>query len=121
MNNNGVIEELPFGLIELDEAGTVIYYKPKNDDLSANGGAEIVGRNFFTDITPVAESREFQSHIKSFRQSHAPAESFNFTFDSSRVKRAVRVLLARIHEQSGEGGVESILIHIKPEGSESAL
>ena len=113
MDSKTLIDHLPFGLIELDEAGTVIYYKAKNDGVSTDSETEIVGRNFFTDIRPIAEAREFQDHIKSFKQGHAPAVNFNFTFGSEHAWLPVRVLLARINEQSELGGVESILVHIK--------
>lgn len=103
---------LPIGLLELDANGTILYFKPDSQShfISAS---DIIGRNLFTDIAPIAEDREFQERIETFKQRHAPADSFHFTFQADQNCLAVKVLLARIHEQSVLGSTESILIHIR--------
>jgi len=118
MNINSLLTPIPYGLMELDEAGTVIYYKSENKGLFVKPEGEIVGSNFFTDIAAVAGAKEFQHHIKEFRRSHAPAQSFTYTFELKHRRLPVRVLLARIHERSTEGGaqpVESVFVHIRPQ------
>lgn len=105
------VQELPFGLVELDGAGTILYFNPESKE---GGPAALVGRNFFTDVRPVAEAEEFQRHIKSFRRSKAPSHSFNFTFNfEPDDPLPVRVLLARIHEQTVDGGRDSVFVHIR--------
>lgn len=117
MQNKSSLNMLPIGLLELDADGTVLYFKPDRDS-SANCSAEdVVGRNLFTDIAPIAESGEFKERIKTFRGRHAPADSFHFTFGSGQSHLAVKVLLARIHEQSVLGSTESVLVHIRPQAN----
>ena len=106
------VQELPFGLVELDGAGTILYFNPDNKETPPSPA--LVGRNFFTDVRPVAEAEEFQRHIRSFRRGKAPSHSFNFTFNfGDDTPLPVRVLLARIHEQTVEGGRDSVFVHIR--------
>lgn len=113
MLNMASLQELPFGLVELDAAGTVLYFNPDNKE-AAQPAPSLVGRNFFTDVKPVAEAEEFQRQIRSFRRGKAPSQSFNFTFEAGGDgSLAVRVLLARIHEQSVDGGRDSLFVHIR--------
>lgn len=121
MNSNSLLTPIPYGLMELNEAGTVIYYKSENKGLFAGPETEIIGRNFFTDIAVVAEAKDFQSQIREFRRGHMPARSFNFTFESKHHRLPVRVLLARIHERSTTGSLESaesVFVHIRPRAEE---
>lgn len=105
------VQELPFGLVELDGVGTILYFNPESKEGEAPA---LIGRNFFTDVRPVAEAEEFQRHIKSFRRSKAPSHSFNFTFNfEPGSPLPVRVLLARIHEQTVDGGRDSVFVHIR--------
>jgi photoactive yellow protein len=114
------VDELPFGLVELDEAGTVIYYKHDREDGVDAQAPELVGRNFFTDVRPVAETEGFKNQIRGFRQSHAPSRSFSYSFNLGGFVLSVRVLLARIHEQSPQGGRDSVLVHIRKDASPDA-
>jgi len=114
MDSESSLNMLPFGLIELDATtGTVLYYKPEQAENFDAPPSEIVGRNFFTEVAPVAQARDFQDLIRNFGRSHAPAMSFNFTFLHGHRTLPVRVLLARIHEQSGLDRTESLFVHIR--------
>jgi len=118
MNINSLLTPIPYGLMELDETGTVIYYRSENKGLFARPESEMVGSNFFTDIAAVAEAKEFQNRIKEFRRSHTPAHSFTFTFALKHRSLPVRVLLARVHERpaaDGQTSSESLYIHIRPQ------
>jgi photoactive yellow protein len=120
MQNQSPLYSLPLGLLELDANGTVLYYKPDRDNASVCSAADVIGRNLFTDVAPIAEDKEFQERIKTFRRRHAPADSFHFTFGSGQSYLAVKVLLARIHEQSVLGNTESILIHMRRQATRMA-
>jgi hypothetical protein len=112
MQNKSSLKMLPIGLLELDPSGTILYFKQDVESASPCS-SDIVGHNLFTDIAPIAEDKEFQERIKTFRRRSAPADSFHFTFNSGRDCLVVKVLLARIHEQSVLGNTESLLIHIR--------
>jgi hypothetical protein len=106
-------QTFPFGLFELDADWTVLYYKPDIRETSGNGDSEFVGRNLLTEVPALALSREFQDRLNDFRKSHAPADSFHYTFSSERGQIQVKILLARLHERSGLDSTESILLHIR--------
>jgi PAS domain-containing protein len=117
MNINSALTPVPYGLLELDAQGTVIYYKSENKGLFTTPESEIVGRNFFTDIAAIAGAKELQNEIKDFRRGHVPAYSFNFAFALKNRSLPVRVLLARVRERLTLGGtesVESLYVHIRP-------
>ena len=120
MQHPSSLNMLPIGLLELDAGGTILYFNPEKGDTSDHSSDDVVGRNLFTDIVPIAEDKEFRERIKAFEYSHAPAESFHFTFSYGQSCLAVKVLLARIHEQSIMGNTESILIHIRRQASSIA-
>jgi hypothetical protein len=113
MFNEIISLSLPFGLLELDASGTVLYFKPERKEVSTPANTDIIGRNFFADIPVVAEAKEFQSRLHSFRRNHAPADSFTCTFPSEHGYVRAKILLARIHEHSTLGNVDSILVHIR--------
>jgi hypothetical protein len=119
MQSKASLNMLPIGLLELDSSGTILYFKPDIES-AAIRSTDIIGRNLFTDILPVAEDGEFQERIKTFRRRSAPADSFHFTFGPGQNYLAVKVLLARIHEQSVLGSTESILIHIRQQADRLA-
>lgn len=103
----------PFGLLELDPAGQVLYYKPEQSDGAPTSPAELVGRNLFTEWPALAQAKEFQGRLHRFHRSHAPADSFLYDFPSECGSVQTKVLLARLHERSADGNVETILVHIR--------
>jgi photoactive yellow protein len=114
MTNTGMITEVPLGLVELDDAGTVLYYDRDDGATYASGSPqEMVGRNFLTDVAPVADALEFRNALTAFRRAHAPSHSFNFTFRAGDAALPTRILLARVHEKSEAGGRGSMLVQIK--------
>lgn len=68
---------IPFGLFELDDAGTVLFYRPDEQEDMATSA--LVGRNLLTEVTPIAQAEEFRDRVHRFRRSHTPADSFHFT------------------------------------------
>jgi PAS domain-containing protein len=120
MKNRSSLEILPLGLLEVDANGTVLYFKPDISNESACSAQDVVGRNLFTDVVLIAEDTEFQERIKTFRRGPMPADSFHFTFGSGQNYLSVKVLLARIHEQSVMGSMESVLVHIRPQAQQMA-
>lgn len=120
MKNRPLLNTIPIGLLELDASGTVLYFKPDREGPSNWSASEVVGRNLFRDIAPIAEDSDFQERIKAFRRKGTPADSFHFTFGVNQNYLSVKVLLARIHEQSELGSMESMLVHIRPQAGRMA-
>lgn len=108
-----IVRQKLYGLLELDSSGTVLYSRIERDGDSGGTEPDITGRNFFTEVAPFKNIKEFQRCIDSFRRSMSPADSLTFTcqFDDDSVP--VRVLLARIGERSESERTKSILVHIR--------
>jgi hypothetical protein len=103
MSNETAPPPLPFGLLELDASGTVIYFRPDGREVQTPAGAYLIGRNFFADVPVVAEAEELQDRLDSFRRNHAPADSFTCTFSSEQGHVRAKVLLAQSRTYSVEG------------------
>lgn len=102
-------QNLPFGLLELDSVGTVLYFKG-DDEARGGGPPEVVGRNFFTEVAPAAHADELRKIIRGFWESHAPSRTLTLGGDSGR---PCKILLARVHEQKDGWGQDSILVRFK--------
>ena len=102
-----------FGLLELDEAGTVIYSRLEGDDNINGSAADVAGRNFFSEVAAFMNVKEFHQRLESFNQSREQAKSFIFNCDYEDGTVPVRVLLARIREQANGDRTKSLLMHIK--------
>jgi hypothetical protein len=97
------------GLVELDEAGTVLYARFENDDVRR----DLSGLNFFSEVAPFKNVEEFRRRIDEFTSGRDQANSFNFTCDFDDGELPVRVLVARIGERKNGERAKSILIHIR--------
>ena len=103
-----------FGFFELDAAGTVLYTRLEPDGNPTSGGApDYAGRNFYTEVAPFRNVVEFRGQLDGFSRGSQPAHSMDFTCDYEDGPLLVRVLLARIREQSQADVTKSILVHIR--------
>ncbi|HEX8285229.1 MAG TPA: response regulator [Pyrinomonadaceae bacterium] len=101
------------GLVEIDQAGTMLYARFEGDGAAAFGALGAEGRNFYTEVAPFSNVGEFRQHLEAFSKSSAPAHSLNFTCHYEDGPLPVRVLLTRIRERTGQDVTKSILVHIR--------
>ncbi|HET9787593.1 MAG TPA: hypothetical protein VFP47_10690 [Pyrinomonadaceae bacterium] len=99
-----------FGLLELDPCGTVIFSKLEGDEKSA-GAVDVVGRNFFSDVATFLNVAEFRQRFENFDSNPQPSSSFIFNCDYEDGAVPVRVLLARLREDTKYPA--SVLLYIK--------
>ena len=102
-----------FGLIELDEAGTVLYTRFEGEGAASFSERNCTGRNFYTEVAPFRNVGEFLQRLDSFRQGTLAAHSMDFICEYPDGPLAVRVLLARIRERSEYDVTKSVLVHIR--------
>ena len=101
-----------FGLLELDPRGTVIFSKLEGDEkLTGAVGVGVVGRNFFSEVATFLNVAEFRQRFEIFDSSTEPSSSFMFNCDYEDGAVPVKVLLARLKEDTGYPG--SVLVYIK--------
>ena len=111
MNNQNSIHPQLLGLVELDQAGTVLYARLEKEPAQAR--PDINGLNYFFDVIPFKNVEEFRRHLEVFRSGQSQVYSFNFTCEFDDGQIPIRVLVARIRERSNGDCTKSILIQIR--------
>ncbi|HEY0100469.1 MAG TPA: hypothetical protein VGB76_16105 [Pyrinomonadaceae bacterium] len=106
---------LPFGLFELDPAGTVIRYSPAAENTQTIEARDVWGRNFFTEIAPVEQVVGFRLRFHSFMASGQAVERFTTTFAHGEQNIKVQIMLAHITEKSDDGRKRLALVRIMPD------
>ncbi len=86
------LDALPYGMMQLDEAGTILRYSAAESRLSGLTVDECVGRNFFDEIAPCTHVADFQGRFAAGVAQARLDETFNFQF-AFRPPRDVRVHL----------------------------
>ena len=99
-----------FGLLELDPRGTVIFSKLEGEEKFA-GAVDVVGRNFFSEVATFLNVAEFRQRFETFDSNPEPSSSFTFDCDYEDGAVPVRVLLARLREDTKYPA--SVLLYIK--------
>jgi hypothetical protein len=102
-------QELLLGLFELDDGGKVLYYR-----LDSTGSSpDMTGHNFYDEVAPFENVKEFRQCVTDFTRSAKPADSFDFACHYDGSDHPVRVLLARIGERVNRHNTKSVLVHIR--------
>ena len=102
-----------YGLIELDQEGTVLYTRFEGDGAASFSARDFTGLNFYTQVAPFRNVSEFRQRLDDFSRGTSAAYSMDFTCDYADGPLHVRVLLARIRERSRQDVTKSILVHFR--------
>lgn len=105
---------IPFGLFELDSTGRVIRYSSAAERNVQELRQNILGRNFFTEIAPVEQLKDFRDRFQVFMAHGESIQKFTSTVLSNHGQIKVQILLARITEQSEHGRERLALVCIRP-------
>ncbi len=91
------IDGLPFGYIALDRDGQVRKYNRFEADLSRKDPNSVLGKNFFRDVAPCTQVREFEGRFRDFVDGKADGLtlSFDFEFAFRHGRQKVRIGLVR--------------------------
>lgn len=107
--------EFPFGVLELDGAGTVVSFSPADDAAAGAGAArEVVGHNFFEEIAPVEEMLNFKGRFLAFMAFGDSVERHTFSFPLNGFVVAGQILLARLTDHADIGGQRLALVRLTP-------
>lgn len=102
-----------YGLVELDQAGTVLYTRFEGDGAATFSARDFTGLNFYTQVAPFQNVGEFRQRLDDFNKGTQPAHTMDFTCDYVDGPVPVRVLLTRIRERSLHDVTKSILVHFR--------
>ncbi len=77
------LDALPFGVIALDEEGTVLRYNLYESRFARLDRNQVLGRNFFTEIAPCTRTEAFEGRFHALVAAPEPdaAVQFDFVFD----------------------------------------
>ena len=112
MNNRPPLDLLPFGLLELDEQGRVRGFSPLNESYAEIHAEDVIGRDFFKEIVPVAEAEESEKKFRDFMKRQDAHERLFFTFTSAQGQIAVQIALAYLPEVNNS---RLALVRLMPE------
>lgn len=115
MNTQASLSAPPFGLLELDAAGTVVRYSPAFEQSPEVRSDDVLGRNFFTEVMPATEVRDQQARFRLFMTQGQTRDQFSTTFPSEQGRIKVQILLARMTEKSEHGSERLALVRVMPE------
>jgi photoactive yellow protein len=93
------LDSLPFGVIELNRSGEVIKFNCAEETLSGRSRNDVIGRNFFSEIAPCSDVKEFRGRFEEFLDTSKRAAQFDFVyyFDTGTV--AVMITFFRINQE----------------------
>lgn len=90
---NSQLDALPFGAIQLDLDGTILQFNEYEANLSNRRAPDTIGRNFFRDVAPCTNVREFYGRFKEGVELGELNASFDYRFEFRMAPRNVRVTL----------------------------
>ncbi|HEX5708707.1 MAG TPA: hypothetical protein VFX96_15510 [Pyrinomonadaceae bacterium] len=105
------LEVLRLGLFEISTDGKVLYYKPEGAPRA--GSDALLGRNLCAEVIAADNAGEFNELLRNFGGSREPSRSVEFTFRFGQSAARARLLLARMREQTGGEGRDSIFVRIR--------
>lgn len=97
------LDLLPFGAIRLSPDGTITAYNQTEEKLAARKAADVIGRNFFTEVAPCTKVKRFFGAFQAGVERKELNEVFDFTFKFPTGAKDVRIRM--IYAGSAEPAV----------------
>jgi len=87
------LDELPFGVVKVDREGVVVAYNRSEARLARRRPEEVIGRNFFLEVAPCTNVKEFAERFRkgTVRGSFHETFPFVFTFPNRPVNVMVTI------------------------------
>lgn len=115
MDETPPLQSLPFGLLELDESGTVIAFSPAEERYSDMRARDVVGRNFFTEVLTAEQSGDLQEKFRSLMRGLESVERLTSFFPHGGGEVKVQMVLAQLPGKQGEAKKRLALVRLMPE------
>ena len=94
------LDELPMGAIKLDAEGNILLYNTGESRISGRQRSEVVGKNFFEEVAPCTNVREFAGEFRAGVERRELNHVFPYTFDFRM--RPVRVWIRLYYSEATE-------------------
>ncbi len=89
------VDDLPYGLVLLDEVGTILLYNRYEASLSRLPSEAVLGKNWFNEIAPCTRVNAFYGRFRDFLAGDEPSIAFWFWFHFLHGSQLVDVVLLR--------------------------
>jgi len=89
------LDNLPFGVVKLDDVGTVGFYNRYESELADVAPSHAMGKNFFTDIAPCTNNKVFRGCFSKGVELKKADCLFSYTFTYKMRPTEVKVHLHR--------------------------
>jgi len=93
--DKGKLDDLAFGAIQLDKGGKILQYNQAEGDITGRDPGAVLGKNFFTDVAPCTDSKEFRGRFEEGVASGDLNTMFEYTFDYEMKPTKVKVHMKR--------------------------
>jgi two-component system cell cycle sensor histidine kinase/response regulator CckA len=96
------LDLLPYGIIVVDEQGLILYYNRREEQIAGRRREDVVGKNFFREVAPCAQVKEFHGRFEEAMQSTGIVANFNFTFPFPDSPREVEISLSSFRKDNSQ-------------------
>jgi len=97
--SEGQIDQLPFGVIQIDAQGTILLYNTTEGEISGRQPQNMLGRNFFSDIAPCTRTDTLYGRFREGVQKGHLDTVCEYTFDYKMAPTKVKVHLKKARNQ----------------------
>jgi photoactive yellow protein len=85
------LDGLAFGAIQLDGQGRIQQYNAAEGDITGRDPKAVIGKNFFRDVAPCTDSKEFRGRFEEGVKSGNLNTMFEYVFDYQMKPTKVKV------------------------------
>jgi photoactive yellow protein len=96
------LDLLPYGIIVVDEQGRILYYNAREEQIAGRRREDVVGKNFFREVAPCTQVREFHGRFEEAMRGVGLVKSFNFNFPFPERPREVEITLASFRKDNSQ-------------------
>ena len=89
------IDAMPFGAIQLDGTGKILFYSAAEGRITDRNPKEVVGKNFFRDVAPCTETPKFAGVFRAGVAAGTLNTRFEYVFDYKMKPTKVSVHLMK--------------------------
>jgi photoactive yellow protein len=87
------LDLLPYGIIVVDDAGQILYYNAREEQIANRQRENVLGKNFFTEVAPCTQVQEFYGRFKETMHRVGLVADFHFHFPFPERPREVEITL----------------------------
>jgi photoactive yellow protein len=93
------LDALPYGIILVDADGTILFYNQEEEEQAGRKRGDVLGKNFFTEVAPCAQVRDFYDQFREAVSKLGVIASFRFHYPLPGRPRDVQIQLASFRHE----------------------